>query len=132
MLEAGTQTNNRLGTLASIINKSKQNTGSSSSNSSLKGGCARWSKFTGTTNFDHDLYDALKFVIKTFVDEHYNCPGARLQNSAADSHFIANIIAAKVKEKPDYPAYEIVQDVNRTHRVQVSYWQAYPCQRESD
>ena len=70
-------------------------------------------------------YDALKFVIKTFVDEHYNCPGARLQNSAADSHFIANVIAAKVKEKPDYPAYEIAQDVNRIHRVQVSYWQAY-------
>jgi len=48
-----------------------------------------------------------------------------LQNSAADSHFIANVIAAKVKEKTDYPVYEIAQDVNRIHRVQVSYWQAY-------
>src|SRR5579859_3621522 len=56
MLEAGTQTNNRLGTLASIINKSKQNRESSSSNSSLKGGCAQGSKFAGTINFDHDLY----------------------------------------------------------------------------
>ena len=47
-------------------------------------------------------YRAPKFVIKIFVDEHYNCPGAHLKNSAANSHFIANVtIAAKVKEKPN-------------------------------
>ena len=70
-------------------------------------------------------YRAPKFVIKIFVDEHYNCPGAYLKNSAANSHFIANVIAAKVKEKPDYAPYEILQDVNRTYRVEASYWQAY-------
>ena len=70
-------------------------------------------------------YDAAKFVVKTFVNQHYNCPGARLKNSAADSHFIANVIAAKVKEKPGYAPSEIVQDINRTYRVNVGYWQAY-------
>ena len=76
-------------------------------------------------------YDAAKFVIKTFVEEHYNCPGAHLKNPAANSHFIANVIAAKVKEKPDYAPYEILQDVNRTHRVEVSYWPAYRAKQKA-
>jgi MULE transposase domain/MuDR family transposase len=70
-------------------------------------------------------YDSACFVVKIFVNEHFNCPGARMENSAADSHFIANVIAAKVKEKPDYAPHEIRQDINRDHRVQVSYWKAH-------
>jgi len=70
-------------------------------------------------------YDRAKFVVKTFVDEHYNCPGVHLKNTTADSHFIAKVIAAKVKEKPDYAPCEILQDINRDYRVKVGYWQAY-------
>lgn len=70
-------------------------------------------------------YDRAKFIVKTFVDEHYNCPGTHLKNSAANSHFIAKVIAAKVKEKPDYAPCEILQDINRDYRVEVSYWQVY-------
>jgi zinc finger SWIM domain-containing protein 3 len=76
-------------------------------------------------------YDAAKFTIKIFVDEHYNCPGAHLRNPAANSHFIANVIAAKVKEKPNYAPYEIAQDINRTYRVQSSYWQAYRAKQKA-
>ena len=57
-------------------------------------------------------YDAAKFTIKIFVDEHYNYPSAHLRNPAANSHFIVNVIAAKVKEKPNYVPYEIAQDIN--------------------
>jgi len=76
-------------------------------------------------------YDVAKFTIKIFVDEHYNCPGAHLRNPAANSHFIANVIAAKVKEKPNYAPYEIAQDINRTYRVQSSYWQAYRAKQKA-
>ena len=75
-------------------------------------------------------YEAPKFVIKKFVDEHYNCPDARMSNSAADSHFIANVIVAKVKEKPEYAPCEILQDINHDHRIKVSYWQAFRAKQE--
>jgi len=48
-----------------------------------------------------------------------------LKNTTADSHFIGKVIAAKVKEKPDYAPCEILQDINRDYRVKVGYWQAY-------
>lgn len=54
-------------------------------------------------------YDSAKFVIKTFIDEHYNFPGAQLSNSATDSHFIARVVTAKVQEMPDYATCEILQ-----------------------
>jgi len=64
--------------------------------------------------------DAAKFVIKTFVDEHYNCPGAHLKNPAANSHFIANVIAAKIKKKPDYAIRDPTRHQPHTpHRSQL-------------
>lgn len=76
-------------------------------------------------------YEAPKFVIKKFVDEHYNCPGARMSNSAADSHFIANVIAVKVKEKPDYAPCEILEDINRDLRIKVSYAKAFRAKQKA-
>jgi hypothetical protein len=58
-------------------------------------------------------------------------PGARLSNSAADSHFIAHVIAAKVQKMPDYAPCEILQDINRFHRVEVSYSQAYRAKQKA-
>jgi zinc finger SWIM domain-containing protein 3 len=75
--------------------------------------------------------DGPKFVIKIFIDKHYNCPGAHLKNPAANSHFIANIIAAKVKEKLDYAPIEILQDIRCTHSVEVSYWQAHRAKQKA-
>ena len=57
-------------------------------------------------------YYRAKFVIKTFIDKHYNCPGVHLKTTAADSQFIAKVIAAKVKEKPNYVPCKILQDIN--------------------
>ena len=66
-----------------------------------------------------------------FIDEHYNCPGAHLSNSAADSHFIANVIAAKVKEKCDYAPWESLQNINHTHKVNVNYWQVFQVEQKA-
>jgi len=76
-------------------------------------------------------YDEPCFVVKILVDEHKNCPGVGLKNIAADSHFIANIVKAKLKEKPDYAPSEIRQDINRDFRVNVSYDQAFRAKQKA-
>lgn len=65
------------------------------------------------------------FTIRSLHEEH-TCFGINhTGNNAATSEFLANIIANKIKEQPDYRPSDIEKDVSREFGVKVSYSKAY-------